>query len=849
MRVINKKNLNLENYARYIQPHNRILHLLTTSGIFHHFLLFLCLVFLFFTLFNIPVYADEIPQNNPITIKVGVYENEPKIFTDKSGNVSGFWKDLIDYIASKENWKIEYIYGTWGQCLRRLEKNEIDILPDVAYSEERAKRYNFSNETVLVSWSRVYTRDRTNIQSILDLEGKKIAVLRNSINVEGPEGIKKLVRNFDIHCSFIEVDSYIKVFELVKSKKADAGITNKDFGNKHEKEFGLVKTPIIFQPARLYFAFSKRSNLAPYLIKRIDYHMKELKENRASIYYQLLERWLGEKTIVKPFIPGRIKWVLIGIFGLTFLLIGGNFVLRAQIRSKTKELREEIDERKKAEEALKTSEEKYRTLVDQSPDGIFIIGLEGNFLSVNKAICKTLGYDEKELIAMNIWDIIPEKYKKLYKKRVEKIFKGESLMVPAEYEVEAKDGRKYVIEIRSVPYIKEGKIVGLQGMARDITEKKRAEEEFQKMEKLESLGILAGGIAHDFNNLLTVILGNLSLSQTEANGELKEMLEDAIRASIQAKNLTQQLLTFSKGGEPIKEKASIEDIIRDSAKFVLRGSNVRCKYDFPSDLWNVEVDKGQFSQVINNLIINSDQAMPGGGNIYIKAENVILGKDNLLPLPTGKYIRIIVKDEGIGIQREHLKRIFDPFFTTKKKGSGLGLAIVYSIIKKHGGYITVESELGKGTTFYIYLPAVERKTEKETGYREERGALTKEGKILFMDDDGMVRETVGRMLEKKGYKVETAENGEEAVKKYRKAFNSKKPFDAVILDLTVPGGMGGKEAMKKLKEIDPDVKAIVSSGYSTDPIMSHYKKYGFKGVVAKPFIIEELQEVLRRVLP
>ncbi|MCD6400113.1 PAS domain S-box protein, partial [candidate division WOR-3 bacterium] len=694
---------------------------------------------------------------------------------------------------------------------------------------------NFSNETVLVNWSRVYAKSGTNIQSILDLEGKKIAVLRNSINVVGPGGIKELVKNFDINCSFIEVDSYNNVFELVKDNKADAGVTNNDFGNKHEKDFGLVKTPIIFQPSRLYFAFSKRSNLAPYLIKRIDYHMKELKENRASIYYQLLEKWLGEKTIVKPFIPGWIKWVLIGIFGLTFLLIVGNFVLRAQIRSKTK--------------ALKASEEKYRTLVDQSPDGIFIIDLEGNFLSVNKAICNTLGYDEKELIAMNIWDIVPEKYKKLYKKRVEKIFKGESLMVPAEYEVEAKDGRKYVVEIRSVPYIKEGKIVGLQGMVRDITERKRAEEEFQKMEKLESLGILAGGIAHDFNNLLTVILGNLSLSQTEANGELKEMLEDAIRASIQAKNLTQQLLTFSKGGEPIKEKASIEDIIRDSAKFVLRGSNVRCKYDFPSDLWNVEVDKGQFSQVINNLIINSDQAMPGGGNIYIKAENVILGKDNLLPLPTGKYIRIIVKDEGIGIPREHLKRIFDPYFTTKKKGSGLGLAIVYSIIKKHGGYITVESELGKGATFYIYLPAVERKTEKETEYREERAALTKEGKILFMDDDGMVRETVGRMLEKKGYKVETAENGEEAVKKYRKAFNSKKPFDAVILDLTVPGGMGGKEAMKKLKEIDPDVKAIVSSGYSTDPIMSHYKKYGFKGVVAKPFIIEELQEVLRRVLP
>ena len=300
--------------------------------------------------------------NDSITLKVGVYENSPKIFTDDEGNASGFWPDIIEYIASEEKWEIEYIYGTWDQCLDRLERDEIDIMPDVAYTEERSTHYDFSNETVYTSWSRVYTRKGIDIQSILDLEGKNVAVLKGSVNVEGPDGIKILISSFGVDCTFLEVGSYIEVFELVESGEADAGVSSKDFGSQHEADFNIIKTGIIFQPSLLYFAFPKDSSLTAYLIERIDFNIRELKEDKDSVYYQSLDKWLGVKTVEKTVIPGFIKWLLIGVGGLAFLLAGGSFALNAQVRSRTKALKQEILERKKSEEHIRNLNEVLKAL-------------------------------------------------------------------------------------------------------------------------------------------------------------------------------------------------------------------------------------------------------------------------------------------------------------------------------------------------------------------------------------------------------------------------------------------------------------------------------------------------------
>jgi two-component system cell cycle sensor histidine kinase/response regulator CckA len=392
----------------------------------------------------------------------------------------------------------------------------------------------------------------------------------------------------------------------------------------------------------------------------------------------------------------------------------------------------------------------------------------------------------------------------------------------------------------------QGKTVKTYGVNQDITVRKRLEEDLLRAQKLESVGLLAGGIAHDFNNILTIIMGNISLAKTDlARGDdPSELLTEAERASKRAQTLTRQLLTFAKGGAPLKETASIKDILKESSSFVLRGSKSGCEFSLAEDLWPAEVDVGQISQVINNIVINANQAMPKGGIIQIVAENLIIDNGQGLPVKAGKYVRISIKDQGVGIAEKHLLNIFDPYFTTKQEGSGLGLATTYSIIRKHDGHITVESKLGEGTTFHIYLPA----SDKAVPEKEEIKLIKGQGRILVMDDEVALKRMIGRMLRKLGYESEFAKDGAEAIEMYKGAMESRMPYDAVILDLTIPGGMGGKEAIKELLEIDPEVKAIVSSGYSDDQVLSNFREYGFKGMMPKPFESLSLGKVLHEML-
>jgi len=398
----------------------------------------------------------------------------------------------------------------------------------------------------------------------------------------------------------------------------------------------------------------------------------------------------------------------------------------------------------------------------------------------------------------------------------------------------------------------------MQSTLIDITERKRMEEELLKAQKLESVGVLAGGIAHDFNNILTAILGNIGLAKmyAEPEGKVHARLAEAEKASLRARDLTQQLLTFSKGGAPVTQTASIGDLVRDSASFAVHGSPVRLEFSIPPDdpsatdrtfasrqtLWPVEVDEGQISRVVNNLVINAVQAMPEGGAIRIRAENVTVEAKQVPALEAGRYVKVSIEDPGIGIPGEQLPKIFDPYFTTKEGGSGLGLAASYAIVKKHKGLLTVESELGVGTTFRIYLPA----SGKEVRARAETGSLppTGTGRVLVMDDEEVVREVAAQMLSHLGYEADSAGDGAEAIELYVDAKESGRPYAVVIMDLTVVGGMGGKEAIRRLRVIDPEVKAIVSSGYANDPVMASFEAYGFNGVVAKPFRIQELSETL-----
>lgn len=413
----------------------------------------------------------------------------------------------------------------------------------------------------------------------------------------------------------------------------------------------------------------------------------------------------------------------------------------------------------------------------------------------------------------------------------------------------ARDGSQRLISTSSAPIRdNEGRTIGVVLVSRDVAAQRKMEEELLKTEKLESLGVLAGGIAHDFNNILTTIIGYLSLAKgkIEPASGLFEHLSEVEAAADRATDLTHQLLAFAKGGAPAKQAASMAQLLRDSATFTTRGSNVACDFDIDEDLWTVEVDRGQISQVIQNLVINADQAMPDGGRLFLQAHNITRLDVDRLPLAPGRYIYISVRDQGAGISEDHMQRIFDPYFTTKREGSGLGLATAYAIIKNHDGHLMVTSQLGQGTTFKIYLPASSLPLVEEE--RDGRGLIKGEGRVLVVDDEEPIRRLAGEMLSRLGYVADFASEGREAIAKYRVALEAGDEFDVVIMDLTIPGGMGGREALGHLLDLDQDICAVVSSGYSDDPIMADHRRHGFSDVVAKPYDIIELSHVLDRVL-
>ncbi|MBW1946800.1 MAG: response regulator [Deltaproteobacteria bacterium] len=505
------------------------------------------------------------------------------------------------------------------------------------------------------------------------------------------------------------------------------------------------------------------------------------------------------------------------------------------------------------EKKLKENEQLLATTLRSIGDAVITTDVNGSVTFMNPVAESLTGWRQKDAVRRplkDVFNIIDEHTGEQIEDPVTRVLRdGVAVGLANNTVLIAKDGTKRSIDDSGAP-IKDckGNIMGVVLVFRDITEKRRAERELLKADKLESLGVLSGGIAHDFNNILTSILGNISIAKMFARpgDKIFERLEEAENDCMRARVLTQKILTFSRGGAPIMKTAFISELLRDSASFALSGSNVRCEFSIPDDLWRIEVDEGQIAQAISNLIINASQAMPGGGVINLLAENIVVDEKQGIPLNNGGYVKISVTDHGIGIPKEHFQQIFDPYYTTKRGGSGLGLAIAYSIVKRHNGYIDVKSIPGKETTFSIYLPASPKEAlaEKESGEKIRGG----KGKILVMDDEKMIRDVVGDMLGILGYEAEFAKDGAEAVELYKKAEQSVRPFDAVIMDLTVPGGMGGKEAVRKLAEIDPEVKAIVSSGYSDDPVMADFRKYGFSNVVAKPYNIKELGDALYEVL-
>jgi len=511
-------------------------------------------------------------------------------------------------------------------------------------------------------------------------------------------------------------------------------------------------------------------------------------------------------------------------------------------------LTQDLTERIKVRENLSETKEYYQTMIKDLPIGIFRTSLdeEGKMLSANHEMLKMFGVsslgDINEITVRGLYVDIQRRQKLL------DTIKEKKEIMNFEAELKKQDGLPFVALITARESVDPETGKGcLEGIVQDITAKRKTEKEIQRIENLESLGILAGGIAHDFNNILTGIQGSISivLEQT-GDKRILDNLYRAERSASEAAQLTKQLLTFSRGGTPVKKIIGIKALIIDTADFILSGSSVSIKYDIPDEIMNINADRGQIAQVIQNLIINAKQAMPDGGKINIKAENVLLNIGEMKGLKQGEYVRITVNDTGSGVPQGDISRIFDPYFTTKEEGSGLGLATSHSIITRHSGTITVSNHPEGGAEFIVTLPAsseTERKTE-EKEMKISRGS----GRVLIMDDDVVVRDVLNVMLEQTGYQSVQSCDGEEAIILYKDALEAGRPFDCVVMDLTIPGGMGGVEAIQHLKKIDPNVIAIVASGYSNDDALSNYEDYGFSGRLEKPFRLKTLAETVRTVI-
>jgi PAS domain S-box-containing protein len=520
-----------------------------------------------------------------------------------------------------------------------------------------------------------------------------------------------------------------------------------------------------------------------------------------------------------------------------------------ELQTTTVELLEQNEEMAASRQTLEIERCRYQELFDFAPDGYLVTDTEGIILDANSAATNLFKVSRSLLIGKPLAIFVRSEEHLAFRTRLAELKKG-TVSQSENWEIVMLSGKRTTFPVS----ITVGKVITsggetaeLRWLLRNITKRKQLEEELQKADKLESLGVLAGGIAHDLNNFLTVILGNLTLVKRciaedhKAAKHLKNM-EEAVN---QTGNLTWQLLTFAKGGKPLTKAVSISKLIKEDSAFALSGSKTRCELFLAEDLPAVEVDRGQITQVITNLLINADQAMQEGGTIKIRTEKlVVTAESGSLPLQPGDYVAVTITDEGNGIPNQNLPKIFDPYFSTKEQGHGLGLAICYSIVKKHGGHISAQSVEGKGTSFTIYLPVSGAQAEEDM---HEDILIMGEGKVLLMEDEESVRQTASEMLAFLGYDVVSAEDGVEAIKLYKEAFLSDSPFDAVIADLTIRGGMGGKMAVSELIKVDPDVKAIVSSGYSADAL-SDYRKYGFYNVIAKPYRLQELGKVLSTVI-
>jgi len=813
-------------------------------------------MFLFFVLLvssGAGLAADETTRDPTVTI--GAYENSPKIYIDDQSVVSGFWPDLIAYIAAKEHWHVRYRTGTWSEGLARLESGEIDIMPDVAFTEARSRRYIFSDTPELLSWTRVYVHsDNQTIRSVTDLEGKRIAVLKNSVNVDGENGLREMAGQFSLHVDFVEMADYQQVFKAIEAKTVDAGITNRNYGNHNAHAYRVKKTPIIFQPIGMRFAFSPQSPLSAYLVKTINTDMALLQEDSESVYYQLLKKYFEAEIAVRKVreIPDWVTAALKMLFA-TLLFFAVLIVLsRVQVKRKTIALKANEQLLKHEISKLKHARDELNTLsqaVEQAGESILITDREGFIQYVNPAFSKSTGFTlaaarGKKAAILNSHQQ-DDGEAMLAALSNGNIFQGKAMD-------QRKDGSSYPILLTVSPIKDEsGEIVRYVAIQQDLSAYQALEEQFLQAQKMEAIGTLVGGIAHDFNNMLAGITGNLYMVKVQASAQPELMNRLAIIEGIafHGASMIQQLLTFARKGRVKTKPMLLRPFVQQTIN-LLRSSlpeNINLHQRLCDDSLPINGDATQLHQVLLNLVNNARDAVADtnqpGLAISLECYHADAAFVKKHPgLSPGDYARLSLQDNGEGMDQAVIQHLFEPFFTTKEqgKGTGLGLAMVFGAVKTHQGAIDVESVVGVGTQFHIYIP-LQSGNEAAEPIRERPEIQAGHGEtILLVDDQQGIIDVGVDVLTSLGYRVLTASDGQQAVDIVMAKMNT---IALMITDVVMPV-MGGREAAAMIRQLNPSVKIIFSTGYDKD----EQAGLADEVVISKPFAVGELSHVIRQQL-
>ena len=811
--------------------------------------------------------ASPTPAGTSV-VRVGFYENPPKIFSIDADSIAGFWPDLIRQIAADQHWQIQWVPGSWSQGMDRLEHNAIDIMPDVAWSEARAQQFTFSKTVVLVSWSRIYVPVGSKIQTILDLDHRVVGGMRGSINLDGAEGVRAMIRQFNLQTTVREMDDYTAVFQALEDGKLDAGVTNKDFGNAHADLYAIQQTPILLQPVQLHFAYPKHSTLAAALIPRIDRELERLKANKDSLYYQLLEQWLGINP-ASPAVPRYLIWSLVAVLLGMVLFMIFTVILRHQIARSSqkildnnKTLRREITQRTKTEAALRRSEEIFRLITDYSMDNIALttFDLKAKYIFISPSVKPVLGYEPDDLLGRSFWEFIhPDDrlvllplLKKYLNRKLNGLLGrgGGAVNETLEFKFKNKSGEWRNMESSVTMAGKH-----LLAITRDVTERQqllaaseRMQAELHQARKLEALGTMVGGIAHDFNNILQSIFMYAAIvregigNDSQLQADFQHIIDDSERA----RDLIRQILAFSRKSKILLKVQPLQNIIKTALD--LERSSLGPRFtiiqNMDQDCGTVLCDQTQIHQIILNLCNNAAQALGAeGGTITVSLQQTRIDFSELeVDRPA---VELTIADDGPGMSEEVRQRALDPFYSTKSvgQGTGLGLSVVHGIVEMMQGRLELTSVSGQGTAVHIFLPVIQAPLEEPVRATQVGKGVSWSGHLLFVDDEPAIRQAAERMLTREGYAVTVADDGATALTLLQ---SGSQIFDLVVSDLSMPI-LAGNDLAQSIRELGLAMPIILTSGNLAPLEQAKYREQGVDFFMAKPWSPADLLTLVNQI--